>query len=326
MSTMVRDELNAIRQAPDLNSLYRHVDASGLTPGWVPRDVPILWHEPKAKLQPSHWRFDAARAALDAAGRLIDVSLAERRNLLMRNPRPGTNFATVNSLVCAYQMILPGESARSHRHAPHALRLILEAKGAYSIVNGEKVPMETGDVVLTPGWHWHAHGHDGDSAAYWLDVLDVPLVHLLEPMFYQEHPDGSEPDVRDVAHTPFRFPGATIALELEAASADPDGIAGRKIILPAPSMPTMEISMQRLEDGAWTRRSRTTANQIFCVVDGQGTTDVANETFTWKKGDTIVVPAWAWYRHHPHGDATLFSVSDDPLMRWAHYARQEIAA
>ena len=29
--------------------------------------------------------------------------------------------------------------------------------------------METGDVVLTPGWCWHAHGHDGDRPAYWFD-------------------------------------------------------------------------------------------------------------------------------------------------------------
>lgn len=325
MSSIATDDLVGTRQAPDLAALYRQVDVFGLTPGWVKRDIPILWGEPTPKLQPAHWRFDAARAALDAAGRLIDVALAERRNLLMRNPRPGTNFATVNSLVCAYQMILPGKSAPSHRHAPHALRLILDAKGCYSVVNGEKVPMDTGDVVLTPGWHWHAHGHDGDQPAYWLDVLDVPLVHLLEPMFYEEHPNGVEADIKPVEQTPFRFPRAWIAQALDAAAADPDGIAGRKIILPAPSMPTMEISMQRLENGQSTRRSRTTANQIFCVVGGEGVTEVAGEAFAWQPGDTVVVPAWRWHNHRAGTDAVLFSVSDAPLMRWAEYARQEIA-
>jgi gentisate 1,2-dioxygenase len=326
MSDVVIDDLAAIRRAPDLPSLYRHADDSGLTPGWVPRDIPILWREPTPRLRAAHWRFDAARAALDAAGRLIDVALAERRNLLMRNPQRGTNFATVNTLVCAYQMILPGESAPSHRHAPHALRVILDAKRSYSVVNGEKVPMETGDVVLTPGWHWHAHGHDGDEPAYWLDVLDVPLVHLLEPMFYEEHPEGLEPNVREVAETPFRFPKDWIARELEAASADPDGVAGRKIVLPAPSMPTMEISMQRLDRGHSTRNSRTTANQIFCVVAGEGVTDVDGKQFSWRTGDTVAVPAWTWYRHRATTEATLFSASDEPLMRWANYARREIAA
>ena len=324
MDDTISRDLDAIRHAPDLDALYHQVDGVGLTPGWVPREVPILWREPTAKLRPSHWRFDAARAGLDAAGRLIDVSLAERRNLLMRNPQPGTNFATVNSLVCAYQMILPGESAASHRHAPHALRLILEAKGAYSIVNGEKVPMETGDVVLTPGWHWHAHGHGGEGPAYWLDVLDVPLVHLLEPMFYEEHPEGLESGIREVAETPFRFPHAWIERELAAAPADPDGLGGRKLVLPAPSMPTMEVAVLRLE--GLTRCSRTTANQIFCVMKGEGETEIAGETFAWQRGDTIVAPAWTWVRHRPRSEATLFSVSDQPLMAWANYARKEIAA
>lgn len=318
--------LDEIAQAPDLTSLYRYVDISGLTPGWIPREIPILWREPKAKLRAAHWQFAAARAALDAAGRLIDVSLAERRNLLMRNPQPGTNFATVNSLVCAYQTILPGESALSHRHAPHALRLILDAKGSYSVVNGEKVPMETGDVVLTPGWHWHAHGHDGDKPAYWLDVLDVPLVHLLEPMFYEEHPNGLEPDIRPVAETRFRFSRDWIARKLNGAAADPEGVAGRKIILPAPSMPALEISMQRLESAFSTRPVRTTANQVFCIVDGDGVTEVDGKEFSWRIGDTVVVPAWTWHRHRTVGGATLFSVSDGPLMKWAKYARRELSS
>ena len=37
---------------------------------------------------PAHWRWEDAKVGLDAAGRLIDVSLAERRNLVMRNPAP----------------------------------------------------------------------------------------------------------------------------------------------------------------------------------------------------------------------------------------------
>ena len=319
------DDVSTIHDVPDLELLYEKVSDVGLTPGWVPRDIPILWREPKAKLQPAHWTFKAARAGIDAAFRLIDVSLAERRNLLMRNPEPGTNFASVNTMVCAYQGILPGEHAPAHRHAPHALRLILESKGTYSIVNGEKVPMETGDIVLTPGWHWHAHGHDGNEPSYWLDVLDIPLVHLLEPMFYQEHPDKMEPDIRSVEETAFRFPAAQIAERLAAAAADPDDASVRRIVLPAPMMPTMEISVRQLDGGTSTRRFRTTANQIFCVMDGEGETEVEGQRFEWSIGDTIVVPAWNWHQHRTSRGAKLFSVSDDPLMRWAKYSRREVA-
>jgi hypothetical protein len=37
------------------------------------------------------------------------------------------------------------------RHTAHALRVIIDAHGAYSIVDGVATPMETGDVLLTPG-------------------------------------------------------------------------------------------------------------------------------------------------------------------------------
>ena len=70
--------------------------------------------------------------------------------------------------------------------------------------------METGDVVLTPGWSWHGHGHDGSEPAYWSDGLDVPLTQLLEPMFFQEYPQEYEKVERVVTSSPFRFtPGIT---------------------------------------------------------------------------------------------------------------------
>ena len=125
-----------------LSGLYEAAGSLNFTPGWVPREKPILWSEPRPELVPAHWTYAEAKAGLDAAGRLIDVSLAERRNLVMRNPAPGTNFETTRTLVCAYQMILPGELAPSHRHSSHALRVIIDGKGAFSIVNGEKTPME----------------------------------------------------------------------------------------------------------------------------------------------------------------------------------------
>ena len=186
------------------------------------------------------------RPALDAAGRLIDVSLAERRNLVMRNPTPGATFETSRTLVCAYQMILPGEHAPSHRHSSHALRVIIDSKGSYSTVNGEKTPMETGDVVLTPGWCWHGHGHDGDEPAYWFDGLDVPLTHLLEPMFFEEHPEKHEKVERVAQTSPFRFTRDDIARKLDAARADNEGFHGPRITLAAPDMPPMGLTVERL--------------------------------------------------------------------------------
>jgi gentisate 1,2-dioxygenase len=53
----------------------------------------------------------------------------------------------------------------SHRHSSHALRVIIDGQGSFWTVNGEKMPMETGHVVLTPGWCWHGHGDDGSEPA-----------------------------------------------------------------------------------------------------------------------------------------------------------------
>jgi gentisate 1,2-dioxygenase len=195
-----------------LDGLHAEASKLDLTPGWLPRERPILWAQPNSEFAPARWNYGAAAALLDAAGPLLDLSLAARRNLVLRNPAPGTNFETARTLVCAYQMILPGEIAPSHRHSSHALRVIIDGKGSYSIVDGQKIPMETGDVVLTPGWCWHGHGHEGDRAAYWFDGLDVPLTQLLEPMFCEEHPEKYQPVERvtpssHLRFTPTRSPG-----------------------------------------------------------------------------------------------------------------------
>jgi gentisate 1,2-dioxygenase len=308
---------------PDLDALYAQAARVGLTPGWVRRAKPILWSEPKSEYAPAHWRWEDAKAGLDAAGRLIDVSLAERRNLVMRNPAPAANFETTRTLVCAYQMILPGEKAPSHRHSSHALRVIIDGKGSFSTVNGEKMPMETGDVVLTPGWCWHGHGHDGDEPAYWFDGLDVPLTHLLEAMFYQEHPDRHEKVERLAESSPYRFTREAIARGLDAASADPDGFHGPRISLPAPQMPPMALSMERLASGTRTRRYRTTANSIFLVVEGTGESAIGDRRFSWQRGDTIAAPSWTTIEHRATADATLFALTDEPLMRFSGYHRFE---
>ena len=143
--------IDELRNLPTLDALQAAIDARNMTPGWIKRPKPILWKEMRSEFVPAHWRYTEAKAAMQAAGRLIGTDLAERRNFVMRNPIPGNEIATLRTLVCAYQSIMPGEKARSHRHAPHALRVILDSRGSYSTVQGEKTPMETGDIVLTPG-------------------------------------------------------------------------------------------------------------------------------------------------------------------------------
>jgi len=318
MATIVDD----LKDSETLDDLYRNLDACHIQAGWA-KDEPSLWDAPRKNFLPMHWSWAEGRAALDAAGRLVDTELAERRNLILFNPVEGNRYATVRTMICAYQMILPGEKARSHRHAPHALRVILDGNGSYSTVDGEKTPMETGDVVLTPGWCWHGHGHDGDEPAYWFDGLDVPLNHLLEPMFFEDHPDGFE-EVETVTEvSPYRFSRETIPKGLEDATEDPDGHYAPRIKLAAPTMPTIGLHVNRLDGGAKTRRQRSTSNTIFVVMAGAGTSTIAGREIDWAYGDTFVAPCWTWIEHAAATDSVVFSMSDEPLMRFANYHRFE---
>jgi gentisate 1,2-dioxygenase len=317
------DRIEAIRNVPSLDALYAETGKISTTPGWLRRDETAPAEKQQSEYVPAHWRYDLCQAMLDAAGRLIDVSLAERRNLVMCNPIPGKSVMTTKSLVAAYQMILPGEKAPSHRHTPHALRVIIDAHGAYSTVDGEKTPMETGDVVLTPGWCWHEHGHDGDQPAYWFDGLDVPLVRGLESMFYEDNPVRYDPNPKAVTTSPYRFPRDEIARRLDKAIADNEGFHGPRITLEAPTMPTMLLTMERLASGAKTRRQRSTENRLFCVVEGSGETLAGKERLQWQRGDIFAVPTWTSFEHRATHDAQLFCMSDEPLMKFARFYKFE---
>lgn len=314
-------KLDDLYHLPSLDALQQALDERNMTPGWIKRDKPILYPEMRSAFVPAHWRYEEAKAAMRSAGRLIGTDLAERRNFVMRNPIPGNELASLRTLICAYQSILPGEKARSHRHAPHALRVILESRGSYSIVNGHQHPMESGDIVLTPGWSWHGHGHDGDEQAYWFDGLDVPLTHLLEPMFFEEHPQGFEPVTKIAAESPFRFSRKDIEFLLKKAPGN--GHFGRTIELPAPTMPTILLKVHAWPAGWRNKPYRHTANTIHVVMQGEGRSVIEGREFDWNFGDTLAAPAWSRIEHHASSDSMMFSMSDENLMRWARYYRFE---
>lgn len=312
-----------VPRATSLADVEAHAKALETSPGWIARPEPIFWSEPRSGFQPAHWRYADVRSTLEDAARHVDLSLAERRILALRNPFPVNNFATTRTLSCSYQYMLPGEMASTHRHASHALRVMLDAKGTYSIVDGVRMPMETGDIVLTPGGCWHGHGHDGDAPACWLDGLDIPLTHLLEPMFFEPYPGRHMPAASAADVSPFRFNADDIAQDLDRTPRDPDGLHGRRIVLPAPSMPPLGLAVERLSSGTATRRQRSTASRCFVVMSGSGVTAVGEQSFTWNSGDTIAVPGWHWYEHRATSDAQIFELSDEPLMRMCNYYRHE---
>lgn len=311
---MTTTHAGRITAAPSLDALYALLQGVGMGAGWN-KPAPSLWSEPRKTFWPAHWRYAEAKAALDTAGRLMTTENAERRNLVLTNPMPGNRYATTRTLVVAYQMLMPGERARSHRHSPNALRLVLDAEpGAYTIVDGQRLAMLPGDVVLTPSWCWHGHVNEGPAPAYWLDYLDVPLVQALEPMFFEPYPGDYEAITATPARSPFVFGWRETEAALHRAAPDPSGRYGRQVPLATPALKTIGLFMLALEAGTRTKPEQTTATSIYSVVRGRGETVVDGERFEWSPGDVVVAPSWRLHEHHADEDAVLFRVTDAPML------------
>ena len=311
----------AFADTKNMEELYKVLSEAGMGPGWN-KPTPSLWPSPRENFVPAHWSYADARPALHAAGRFVSTELAERRNLIMNNPIPGNDYATVRTLVAAYQMVKGNEQARSHRHSPNALRLLIDAApDTYTVVEGKKIPMEHGDVLLTPNWYWHGHANDSSEEAYWIDFLDVPTVHFLEPMFMEFYSEFIEQtDIVD-AQSPFRFAFSDTKIRLEEANEIANGV--RSVELGPPNMETIGLHVSRIEAGKAQTGGRTTANSIFAVIDGQGRSEIDGAEFEWGRGDVIAVPAWRPFRHEARETAYLLRVTDEPLMTKLNWLRTE---
>ncbi len=151
----------------------------------------IVGAQPHPASVPALWRYDELRPFLMESGELITAREAERRVLMLENPGfPGASRIT-QSVYAGLQLVLPGEFTNSHRHSASALRFIIEGDGAYTAVDGERVTMHPGDLILTPSWAFHDHGNPGSSPVVWLDGLDIPIVNFFDSSFAEHLPDDA---------------------------------------------------------------------------------------------------------------------------------------
>ena len=317
---MTSTELTTIGSLDDLDHRLRQI---GMTAGWnrpAPRQIP------NAIFRPHHWSYAQAKAALDAAGSLVSTDVAERRNLILVNPAAENTRAAARTMMAAYQMVMPGEQTRAHRHTPSALRLILDAEPeAYTIVNGEKIPMLAGDVVLTPNWSWHSHVNEGQQRAYWLDFLDVPLVQLLNLQSREDRVDDSRQKPVLSSGSSMRFAWCDTERRLRASGSGA-GLEGIEIELGNPALETMALFMRRLSPGATITRDKTASHNLYAVVRGNGMTDVDGERFEWGRGDVFVVPAHHACTYRAIDEAILFRVTDAPVMQKLGFCEERFAA
>ena len=198
----------------DLPLAYRQtLTAHNLVPLWPGLRAALPYGRPNRCTRPTLWRYADVRPLLLAAGEMTPIEKAERRVLALGNP--GLGLETMRATPAIYiglQLILPGETAPNHRHSPSAVRFVVEGAGGYTVVEGERLPMEPGDLILTPSGLWHEHGHAGTGPVVWMDALDLPVVAALEASYCTEgapqtprnQPDASQSRYRRAGLVPYR--------------------------------------------------------------------------------------------------------------------------
>jgi gentisate 1,2-dioxygenase len=207
----------ALGTAEELPSDYRAtLQELQVVPAWTVLRGVMPLNKPAHQANAVHWKYRDLRPQLLRAGDLVPVEKAERRVLALVNSGYDANrLATLPSIFFGLQLIMPGERAPNHRHIPAAARIIVEGEGAYTTVEGEKIGMEVGDVILTPPHHWHDHGHEGKEPVIWMDVLDHPLAVPLDIYYsitgkradsYSNEQDSGDTLYRGAGLVPYREP------------------------------------------------------------------------------------------------------------------------
>jgi gentisate 1,2-dioxygenase len=90
-------------------------------------------------------------------------------------------------------------------------------------------------------------------------------------------------------------------------------------------VPTLSFNAQLLRAGESTQTHRHTASTVYCVIEGEGETEVDGQRLNWTRNDIFVIPGWKWHRHSnlSSGDSCLYSVSDAPVHKKLHLYREQ---
>ena len=301
--------------------------------------------------EPKHWDWETLRSQALRAGELITAEQAERRVLVLENPAfPGEGRAT-SSLYSGIQLILPGETAPSHRHTASAIRLVMEGRGAYTAVDGERVAMSPGDFIVTPSGTFHDHGNDGEEPVLWLDGLDVFVVNLLNACFGEDHPEKRQPVLREAGVSAARFSTglhpadlplgaarsgvfawpyaqsrAALAASVRTGRVDPALGAGLRFVDPATGRsptPTMSAGLCMFPAGFQGEGYRSTSGAVMSVVEGCGSVTIDGRRFELDRNDVFIAPSWLWRSFQATEDLVVFAFSDEVLQRHLGFWREE---
>lgn len=277
--------------------------------------------KPNPRATVTRWSYEAIRPALIKSGSLVSAEEAERRVLMLVNPALGAPYST-DTIYAGLQLILPGETAPAHRHLAFALRFIVEGTNGFTAVEGEKIIMERGDVILTPSWTWHDHGNEGDGAMIWLDGLDLPVFRFLPVNFSENYSESRYPS-NPVSNSSAKFPWVTVEEKLNAnCEASPYARYDYRQLDGQHLSRTISAQAERIAAGSTTAKSQETCSFVYHVYDGEGYSVITapgseEKKVFWRSRDTFSVPAWSMISHTctmENGQAYLFAINDRPMV------------
>jgi gentisate 1,2-dioxygenase len=336
--------MHELGRLEDLPQTYRDaLTALNLVPLWPSLRAVLPPKVPTRRTQATMWAYEAIRPLLMQAGELTPIEKAERRVLVLANPGHGLEKMQASAAIyLGMQLLLPGEWAPSHRHTPNAVRMVVEGEGAWTTVDGEKCPMQRGDLILTPTGLWHEHGHDGDAPVVWLDVLDLPLVYYVEASY---HINGSRqaqvPGRSDRAYTRgglapspvfgrsgkaypmLRYPWAEARAALVALAEDQPALEAVQITYVNPetggdAQNILGYYALMLRPGQSLSLPVRSPAQVFHVIEGQALVRIAEQRFALNEADTCCAPGYtAVTLQNLKADAPsfVFIADESPLHR-----------
>ncbi|NWK96201.1 cupin [Sphingobium lactosutens] len=260
------------------------------------------------------WKWSELKDILTEVAEISSPAVVERRVLEMMDPREHypNGEGAIGTITACVQMLKPGETARPHRHSMNAVRFVIEATGgAKTVVDGKDLLMETGDLVLTPGWCWHAHVHQGSDPVIWLDVLDLPLHRFLGTEAFQPGPIS---DVREKTddrafgianivpmvsgrrddYSPvFRYPWADAVEAVGRAPLREDGTRQVRYANPltgGAALPFLDFHLVELDPATRASANIEVFDRVCHVVEGSGCALVGDATYALDAKDVFTVP------------------------------------
>ena len=334
--------MNDLGRLEDLPADYvSALAAQNLVPLWPNLRAVLPPDRPRPRTRATHWSYEALRPLLMQAGELAPIEKAERRVLVLANPGHGLDKMQASAaMYLGMQLLLPGEWAPAHRHTPNAVRMVVEGRGAWSTVDGEKCPMLRGDLILTPTGLWHEHGHDGDEPVVWLDVLDLPLVYYMEASY---HVEGGRQTVTSghgerayargglvptpvfersrKAYPMLRYPWADARAALESLAADQPGLDAVQVTYANPETGghaenILGFYALMLRPGQTLKLPVRSPASVFHVIEGAATVQVDDQRFALAEADTCCAPGWCTVtlaNASPDTPSFLFIADETPL-------------